>query len=342
MLDICYYSSDYYAPYTGISMYSLLNNNYNLDIRLHCIDFNISKENKIKMSNLAKHYKKELFFHEANKIESIIRDEMQLPDCNGSYATYIKFFPELFFSKSDKLLFIDGDTIIDGSIQELVDMDMSEYIFSAVRVSLINESWIYKENDPNNLRYIYSLKFHDTGYYNIGIFLVNPQKWKELNFGQRIIDEMSEHLELISKVDDIPIDEMLLNLAAQKSDIISRVYSLSTVYNCIAHNIPFSRAVKVNQLCGYIDMDDFKKGYFNPIIIHFCIFKPWFTDTFSRFYYLVDKYRRESPWPDAFTMKKYKSISQKIYSRFFYPMENESIIYIGKKIWKVIQAWKNK
>ena len=340
MLDICYYSSDYYAPYTGISMYSLLKNNADLPFRLHCIDCGISETNRGKMTQMAAEFEKEIVFHDYAEIESMIRDGMKLPDCNGSYATYIKFFPDRFFPDSDMLLFVDGDTIINGSIQALAETDMKDCLFSAAPVSLINESWVYDENDPKNLRYVYSLKFRETGYFNIGICLVNPKKWKSMDFGSRIMAEMAEHLDTITQVDDIPVDEMLINLAAAEPEIRPSVLPMSMVYNCIAHSIPFKRAFDVYSRCGYIDMDDFTQAYRHPVIIHFCIFKPWFTDAYSPYYPLVDRYRVGSLWPDAFKERKYHSIPQRIYARFFYPMEDERFIRIGKKAWRALAFWK--
>lgn len=331
MIDICYYSSDFYAPYTGISMYSLLKNNKDLNFRLHCIDCGISEDNKHKMQLMANDYGKEFIFHDYTLMEKYIRDDLQLPVCNGSYATYIKIFPDKIFSDYDNILFIDGDTIINGSLEPLFETKMHDQLFAAVKVSLINESWIYDENDPSNLRLQYSLKFHNVGYYNIGVFLINLKKWKEIDFGKQIMKTADEHLEIISKADDIPIDEMLINLTVLKKENQNFVHQMPSKFNCVSHNIPFRRALAVNLKCGYIDKNDFIEAYYHPVIIHFCIFKPWFTDTYSIYSDEIQKYRLDSPWYDAFTSKRYNNIISKLYSLFIYPMQNEFLIRIIKK-----------
>ena len=337
MIDICYYSSDYYAPYTGISMFSLLENNRDLDFRLHCIDSGISEINQSKMLRMVESFGKELIFHDYSVMEEYIRDELMLPICNGSYATYIKVFPDRIFPDCERMLFIDGDTLINGSLRGLFETDLSESLFAAVKVSLINENWVYKENDPNNLRLKYSLKFKDTGYYNIGVFLVNLKRWKELDFGSLIMKMAEKHLSVISEAEDVPIDEMLINLAALELHGGREAAPLSAVYNCVTHSIPYKRARQVNRRCGYIDMDDFDKAYYHPVIIHFCIFKPWISDAYSAYYPLLRQYRQASPWPDAFTENKYHSFPQKVFGKFFYPLQNEEIIRISKKIWETVR-----
>ena len=305
MTDICYYSSDYYAPYTGISMYSLCKNNQDVDFMLHCIDTGISDENKEKMLRLAESFGKTLVFHDYSKLEDYIKNDLKLPLCGGSYATYIKVFPEKIFPDAEKILFMDGDTIINGSIKELLETDIDPYVFAAVKVPLINESRIYDIDNSDNLRFQYGKKFFNTGYYNIGIFYANLKRWKEVDFGAQIMKMKDEHLDIISKAKDVPIDEMLLNLAALEHKDENYALALPSIYNATAHNFPHHRALKAALRCGYIDKADFNRAYYHPVIIHYCIFKPWFTDCYTRYKKTVKKYRAESPWPDAFTEKMY-------------------------------------
>lgn len=336
MIDICYYSSDFYAPYTGISMYSLLKNNSGLDFRLNCIDSGISEENKVKMRELAGKFGKEIVFHDYTALESYIRDELKLPICSGSYATYIKVFPDKFFGDSEMVLFIDGDTIIDGSLEELFSLDMSGHVFAAAKVSLINESWVYDEDRSDNLRLQYQKRFKDFGYFNIGIFLVNIKKWGEVDFGTQIMQATEEHLPVISQVNDIPIDEMLINLAALKRRDEGYVLPLHPKFNCTTHNIPYKRGMKAALRCGYLDKDEYTEAYFHPVIVHFCIFKPWYTDAYSPYKQLVSKYRAESPWPDAFTETMQKTLPKKIFMKFFYSMQSERLMLLSMKCWRAL------
>lgn len=323
MIDICYYSSDFYAPYTGISMYSLCKNNQDLKFRINCIDTGISKENRKKMRSIARQFGKKIIFHDYRVLEAFIRDKLKLPLCNGSYATYIKVFPDKIFTKSDKVLFLDGDTIINGSIRELVETNMDDYVFAAVKVPLINEVRTYKENNPNNIRLKYALKFRESGYYNIGIFYCNLKKWREVGFGNLILAQREKHLAPMMEASDVPIDEMMMNLAVLENIEQHYAKDLPAIYNSTNHNIPHYRAKKSALMCGYINGKDFDRAYFHPVIIHYCIFKPWYTDTYTRYKGLVKKYKAESPWPDAFEEKLYKSKVDKWFGKWVHAMPAE-------------------
>lgn len=323
MVNICYYSSDFYAPYTGISMYSLCKNNQDFEFRLHCIDTGISEKNKQKMRDVACEFGKELIFHDYKVLEGFIRDELKLPECSGSYATYIKIFPDKIFTDIDSILFMDGDTIINGSLKELFDIDLDPYVFAAVKVPLINERWVYEENRSDNIRLQYALKFQNIGYYNIGVFYANLKRWAEVDFGSKILATKEEHLAKMSSAHDVPIDEMMMNLAVLEHLDENYVYPLSPVFNAVSHNIPFHRGRKAALMCGYIDAALFDKAFYHPIIIHYCIFKPWFTDSYTRYKKEVKYYKALSPWPDAFEDRLYKTPTQKFFGKFIYSLPCE-------------------
>lgn len=325
-VDICYYSSDFYAPYTGISMYSICKNNQDLDFRITCIDTGISEENKEKMRQAVTSFGKELVFYSFAEMERMIRDDLKLPLCSGSYATYIKVFPDRIFKDCDRILFMDGDTIIRGSIKPLLEMDLDPYVFAATKVSLINEKWVYEENRPDNLRLQYSLKFKDIGYYNIGIFYVNLKRWAEVDFGAQIMAMKDLHLDTITKAPDVPVDEMLINLAALEHLDEHYVCPVPAIYNSTVHQIPHYRGLRSNLCCGYIEKEAFDQAYYHPVIIHYCIFKPWYVDTFSPYRKVLNKYIAQSPWPDAFTDHLYKTIPEKFFGKFVYSMPSEPLM----------------
>ncbi len=325
VVDICYYSSDFYAPYTGISMYSLCKNNEDVPFRLHCIDTGISLCNKEKMLDMAKSFGKELIFHDFSKLEAYIRDELKLPECSGSYATYIKVFPERIFTDIDKILFMDGDTIINGSIRPLLDMNIEEYVFAAAKVSLITEKHVYTDM-PRSVRLEYALKFSGEGYYNIGVFYANLRRWKEVDFGNQIMRMRKEHIDHMQTAADVPIDEMLINLAALAHLDDNYVCQMPGIFNCTVHNIPHYRAWKANKCCGYISRAEFDETYYRPVIIHFCIFKPWYTDTFSPYRRILNRYINQSPWPDAFKQTMYNSPAEKFFGKYVYSMPSESLM----------------
>lgn len=298
MLNICYYSSDFYSQYTGISILSLCENNKELDFRIHYIDAGVSKENKLKTIEIIKKYKREIIFYEFSAFEAHIRINLNLPPCNDSYATYIKIFPELLLNDIDTVLFIDGDTIIRNSIAEINNIDIMNYLFAAVKMPLVTDESLYTNADPNHpqlLRYQYSLKFRQSGYYNIGVLYMNLNKWKEFDVGKHILETRNNHPELLSDP-DIPVDEIFFNLTILETIGIQYSYSLHPKYNLAWHFLPYKESLHLNNLCGYIDLKQFNEAYYDATVVHYIMYKPWNHDMYSRYLSDLIKYIKRSPW----------------------------------------------
>jgi lipopolysaccharide biosynthesis glycosyltransferase len=312
-------------------MLSLCENNGDMDFHIYCIDAGISEENKQKMIQVTDRFQKTLTFVDFSDIQERLITELNLPACNGSYATYVKIFPEVVFPELDTILFMDGDTIIAGSLSELDRIDLNNYLFAAVRVPLINEKRLYKYPDPDNLRLQYALQFLDTGYYNIGVCLVNLKKWKELDFGSIILSKREEHVVRMSQSDDVPIDEMLFNLAAKEDVGMEYVLDIHPKFNCTAHNMPYPRAVISSIHCGYLDKREQKEAYFHPTVVHYCIFKPWYIDTYTKYRRLINHYIAESPWPHPHVETWYKTKHEKIFGKYIYVLPYDWMITLASR-----------
>lgn len=324
-------------------MYSLCKNNVGVPFDLYCIDTGICDENKNKMLGMADKFDRSLTFVDFKEIEDYIKNELKLPICSGSYATYIKIFPDRIFGNKGKILFMDGDTIIDGSLKELIDMDISDSVYAAAKVSLITENRVYDRNDLNNLRYKYALKFSEFGYCNIGVFLINLEKWNEVDFGAKILETQKKYGDDIQRGADVPYDEMILNLTALDYQDTIPVKEFSPIYNSTVHNIPYKRGLEVNMRCGYIKEQDFNDAFYHPVVIHYCIFKPWYTDAYSKHKSKVGKYRRVSPWPDAFREKLYKTWMDRYWGNFIHRLDSEKkqdwFIAFGHNIIRTYHKW---
>jgi lipopolysaccharide biosynthesis glycosyltransferase len=322
MLDICYYSSDFYAPYTGISILSLCENNKHLDFRVHIVDSGITSENLEKISDVSRQYGREIVFYDFNEITELLKNEYNLPPCAGSYATYIKVFPRFIFKDIDKMLFIDGDTIIRGPLDDIFNLDMDNHLLAAVKVALIYEKSFYKNPDPNShayLRFKYSLLFTECGYYNIGICLVNLNKWDEFDFGKHIVATRDKYPD-VETTDNIPTDEMMFNLALLYDIGMEYVIPLHPKYNSVIHYMPYPTAVTSSLYCGYQDRKELKEAYFNAVIVHYIVFKPWHKDMFCRYYKDLKKYTTLSPWLQPHHENYFTGIHARLYRKLVYPI----------------------
>jgi lipopolysaccharide biosynthesis glycosyltransferase len=206
---------------------------------------------------------------------------------------------------------------------ELAEIDLENRLFAAVRVPLIYVKKFYSNPDPKDpdyLRFQYSLRFSECGYYNIGVCFVNLKKWKELDFGGRILAAQEKYPEIQQPGVNIPVDEMLFNLTLLYD--IGEAYALPIPpkFNCVIHYMPYPKAVNSSMYCGYMNRRELIEAYYHAVSVHFCIFKPWNTDMYSRYWPELKAYIEKSPWPHPYTQEYFVGFILKVYRRFIYPI----------------------
>lgn len=130
-LVVVYSSDNNYSQHTGVSIVSLLDNNKHFDdIHIYVIDNEISKDNKEKLNNIIKCYKRKITFINFNEYKCMLKLNMQWDISLSSYARL--FISSMLPEEFDKVLYFDCDTVIVDKVDELWNTDMSEYYVAGV------------------------------------------------------------------------------------------------------------------------------------------------------------------------------------------------------------------
>ena len=128
-MNIAYSCNDYYVPQTGISMISLFENNKEVDdICVYLISKDISKENVDCLQKIAESYKRDFVEVKFNDIAY----DLNLSNTGRHIAT---IYTKVFFPRIDgveKMIYLDSDTVVVGSLQELWDMPLEDYYMGVV------------------------------------------------------------------------------------------------------------------------------------------------------------------------------------------------------------------
>ncbi len=147
----------------------------------------------------------------------------------------------------DKCLYLDNDTLILKSLDELYETDISRYLAGCVE-------------DCCQKRWKKNLSMENEIYFNSGIILINAKKWREVNLFEKIKQFAIENKQNIKAS-----DQDCLNVIINKDKVI-----LSPKYNLME-----------NEWRGYdIEYEgEMLKEYYealeNPVIIHFTGAKPF-------------------------------------------------------------------
>ncbi len=175
-LHIAYALDDNFLECTCVSATSLLFNTKR-DVHFHVLESSLSEKSKSTLRQTAMGAGKIewSFYHIDKGIAEFSTDKPNLTD-----ETYYRFMLPLVCPHLDKILYIDGDTIINGDISELFDIELGDNFVAAV----------YEDN-PFSLQQKRKelLNIPATrSYFNAGVLLVNLALWRESDFFGRAVE----------------------------------------------------------------------------------------------------------------------------------------------------------
>ena len=190
-ISILLSSSNNYAPYLGITLYSLFQNmdiTRNYDILI--LETQINDTNKSKILEIAKPYKncKVRFINISHELEAYNYLFYVFPPL--SQETYYRLFIDKLFTQYDKMIYIDADTLITSDLTELYDLNIGNNWIAA------SKDYILQSRAKNNITitginlqyYIKNVLYMDYNkYVQCGILLFNLKELRKINFSQKSI-----------------------------------------------------------------------------------------------------------------------------------------------------------
>ncbi len=276
-LHVLYHSSNMYAIPTGVSIYSLLKNNTDIDeIHLHVINDDIAEENVLKIERIATQFGRRIEWIDGKALA----DDMarcHLPKFRDTYTSYMKIFaPNIIliaYPSAKNLLYIDSDTVVVGSLRDIPDMDLCENVLAGVYE-------IQTSNERKRLGI-------STNYVNGGIMLFNLHNWHK-NGCEETIKKTIGDINFAKKI--IYAEQDIFNILY--SPLIQR---LPIRYNVISRQVflrPASKYIRrFHNPDGYYSDEEVEAAIENPTILHYIDFwtgRPWDepnVNPFSEVYY---------------------------------------------------------
>ncbi|WP_114891206.1 glycosyltransferase family 8 protein [Haemophilus haemolyticus] len=168
-MNIAFSSDNNYAPYLAVSILSVLKNNSESEICFYILDFGIDNNNKKIIANIVSNHGKSIKFIGVDKDEFA---NFPITINYISLATYARLNITQYIPDVDKLLYIDVDTLTNGSLNDLWNTDIEQYSLAACKDFFI-------EIEQADYKAKMGLENHH--YFNAGVLLINMQRWRELN-----------------------------------------------------------------------------------------------------------------------------------------------------------------
>jgi len=252
-IHVAYCLDDGYAEYTCVSMASMLANTKS-NIHFHVVSNRLGDENKAKLSSLSERFPQMLLSFHKFTFDS---DGFEIGRTHLTAEAYYRIYLPEILPDLERILYIDGDTVINGDISELWNIDLGEYTVGVV-VDL--HSQIHMERCK-------AIGFNDDDlYFNSGVLLINLKKFEKYQFIRQIPTIIPELYEKVTKINEgwFP-DQDLLNYKfnADKSALFLPLqYNfLDQVITMYESKLPFKH--------GCYELKDWAQVYSNPVIIHY-------------------------------------------------------------------------
>lgn len=174
-----------------------------------------------------------------------------VPDCRHTKSTYLRLFlPQLMPLNADKVLYLDSDIVVSGSITELLQLDLGSYSLAAVKesINVYDKSYLLPLGIPT-----------DKDYFNAGVIYLNLKKMREENAVVNCLSFLERNLDVIKANDQDVLNGVFWG----------RVKFISPIYN-------FNYWVEKDIVLQLFSEKEYDKVNNEPCIIHYIgPVKPW-------------------------------------------------------------------
>lgn len=280
-LNVLYACDENYATFAGVSMTSLFANNRDIEkIVVYLVLDHVSGENKRRYRQLAEEYGREAVLLDAAEIVEKIK-ALNIPMYRGSYTTNFRlFFPEYIRPDVEKLLYLDCDTLVVGSLRPLLEDVCRD----------MGENCMAMAHESANLRSRRFLPF--TSIHNAGVIMFDVENWQK----GRWTDKLLYHIKHVRARYPAP-DQDLLNVVC--ADAILRLppeYNLQTIHRAVPDDIYYREASPT-----FYKPEELAYARAHPVILHTYRFLgqfPWHKDSMHPDTELFDSYLKKSLWQD--------------------------------------------
>ena len=270
---LCCTDHNYIMP-TGVMICSVCENNKDSKIVFHIIsDSSVTKEDKESLNEIIGRYNHQSEYYSMESINScfFVGKQGQNNHLLSLVAYYRLFLANLLPDNIDKVLYLDGDIIVRGSLKELYNTNLDGLSIAAVPDS---GQWDIARYE------VLGYPSHK-GYFNSGVLLVNIKYWRENNLLEQFVNFATAHPERLRCH-----DQDILNYVLNDSKILLPIkYNLQNgyLYNELVIDTNY-----VQQLSDAIH---------NPTVLHYSArVKPWFKYCGHPYKDEFFKYRALTKW----------------------------------------------
>ena len=245
-MNIVYSSDENYAQHMCVSMLSVVYNNTDAEtIDFYVFDNGISENSKQIITDQCQ--KRKVHFIDFSKFARTLEQKI---DCPISISTYARLFiPQLLPDSCKRAIYLDCDTVVCSSLDDLWKMDLHGNFVGGVLDTL----------SPDNKEKI-GLSRSDS-YINAGVLLIDIEAWRNNNVQSKFIQFIKDHDGKVFYQDQGVVNAVL----NQKKRVVPPKYNTMTpILTC-----SYDRFVSLYNFSDYYSREEVNEAKKQPVILHF-------------------------------------------------------------------------
>ena len=283
-LNVIYQFNEKYVPYAGVSMTSLLVNNTEADsINIYVLGEGLSEGSVAVIRELVEGYGRYVSFPDTAPLLARF-EQMGMIPYRGAYSVYLRLFfteiEEVSNLSGKRVIYLDSDTIVDGSLIPLVNQDLHKKSIGMV---------------PESIRDDYKLMIgmsSESDYYNSGVILFDVDKWIANGYPAKLADH------ILNVRSSYIGDQDFLNIVCEGD-----IARLPVIYNYQPLHGRYTpkQYFMAYGMRGYYSDEELSEAAGCVAIYHCYRWLgefPWNEGNLHPFNEVFDKYLEISPWSD--------------------------------------------
>ncbi len=270
-----YSCNESFVEQVCVSILTLLDNNQDLDeLQIHFVEDALTRRSKARIQKLVSRYKRTVVFYPLKKILQglPLRGKDRHP-----HTIYSKLFME--FLNIDRLLYLDCDTAVAGSLRELEQAELRDCLVAGVRMPY-RAAALREAGQASGCIHICD-----------GVVLIHIRLWRKEQTGAKAA-------EYIRKNKGLPpmLSEGVLNYVCR-----GRICLLPPRYNLMSLMILF-RSAQMKKVFGvkdYYSESELEQARRHPVIIHYLdemYQRPWYRNSDHPYRAYYRDYRGRIAW----------------------------------------------
>lgn len=327
-LNVIYFSSDLFASVAAVSILSLLENNREFeDISVYVVDDGITAERKKLLEEMVASYHRSVTFLPAPDPTEFFK--FPFKDKYQMGHTYMRMCVGSLLPESvDRLLCMDSDTLVRGSLYEMWNIEMKDNVLAGVadcvNVKAFKKQFMLEATDP---------------YCNAGMFLVNLSAWRNDKIEDSIRNIIKQR-----KGNIFFFEQTLMNLACRgKIIVLPPRYNSYTLFYAFS----YKNLITWRKPTTFYTEEEVQDAVTNAIIIHFTrnfymTSRPWVRNCDHPMTSEYLKYKSMTPWKNL--QEDIRKSFERIRYKLIHVLPQNVLAYAVNILYNTVRPllfWKN-